>query len=178
MSLNFIQNEVFDEFGALFPGQIADFGSNQSPAIRTFVNETIVGPGEGVVEGTVLGVNEGNVRTPFTIKRPVGGSVDADFVGCVVRTESFLIDDSTNEVFRPADSVVGIAERGSGVIIGQETPVTIAHGDDVYLSIDPAQSPNLPVGKFTNAAGAGVVLLTGPQWYGAAAAGTVGRIQL
>ena len=178
MSLQSIQSQVFDESGALFSGQVADFGSAQNANIRTFVNESVISPGEGVVKGTLISENNHSIRTPYKIKRPVGGSDDADFVGIVMRSEAFIIDDLTNELVRRVDSLTSIAERGSGVIIGIPTTVQIAHDDDVYLSIDAAQSPNLPVGQFTNAAGAGVVLLTGSKWYGAAAANTVARIKL
>ncbi|MPW31949.1 hypothetical protein F9L16_23630 [Agarivorans sp. B2Z047] len=181
MSLDFIQDQVYDTFGALYPGQIADFGSAQNENVRTYVNETRVVPAEGVVKGDPYDISDpsyAHIRSPYPVKAAESGSVDADFVGMVVRTQSFIIDDETNTTYRPAKQLITIAERGSGMIIGANTPVAIAHGDPVFMSIDETQAPSLPVGSFTNTDGAGVIELTGLSWYGASSPGSVGRIKL
>lgn len=178
MSLTSIQQEVFDESGALYPGQVADFGTAQNANSRSYLCETVVEPGYAVVKGYDLPQNSHNVRTPYGVKAVEVGSVDADFVGMVVRSESFMINDETNKLFRPAKSMNAIAERGSGMIMGAKTFTPIQHGDKVYMSVDATQPPTEPVGSFGNISGLGNVELTGLTWYGAAAANTIARIKL
>lgn len=177
MSLNSIQQAVYDEFGALYPGQIADFGSAQNAEIRSYINDTPVFPGIAVVKYADIPSNNSNVRTPYTVGLPTLSSVADDVVGLVIRTESFITDDATNKPFRPANSMISIAELGSGVIIGATTTVDITHKDDVYVSIDDSQAPFIPKTEFTNIEGPGVVQLVGSSWYGSAVANTVARIK-
>lgn len=174
-----IQTAVYDTFTDLYPGQFADMGSaTLTKENRAYKNETPVSPGEAAVKGVVNPANDRSVLTPFKVKRPIAASVDADFVGIVVRSENFEVNQVTGQLERRANSLVTVTERGSGAVIAVVANAAVSDGDNVYMSINAAAAPNLPVGQFTNAAAAGVVLLTGSKWYGAAASGTIGKIKL
>ena len=177
MTLTAVQTAVFDTFNALYAGQLADYGSNTLvDEVRNFRTETQVVFGRGVVKGTTNPQNDA-VRTPFGVKTPLAGSVLADFVGIAVLIASSSSDASNNAVTIRTETMIPVAELGSGAIIGAVVPagITIVHGDPVYMSVSHA---TIPVGAFSNAADTGLIAITGATWYGAAAAGTVGRIKL
>ena len=178
MTLQFVQDQFFDENEALFIGQLADYASSHLANRPSFVNETVVFAGRGVVKGTVFTAANHHKRTPHAVKAATGASVEADFSGIVMREYSQDADPSTGELSRRADSMVTLATTGNKTKIAVKANVNIADGDSVYMSIDAAQTPNLPVGEFTNAAAAGVIELTALKFYGAADAGTIARIEL
>ena len=177
MTLTAVQTAVYDTFGALYAGQLADYASNALvKEVRSFRTETVVVFGRGVVKGTVNTQNA-PVRTPYGVKTPLAGSVLADVVGIAVLTQSSSSDASNNAVTIRAETMIPVAELGSGAIVGAVVPagITIVHGDPVYMSVSHA---TIPVGAFSNAADTGLIAITGSTWYGAAAAGTVGRIKI
>lgn len=177
MSLTSVQTTFYDTFGSLFAGQLADYASNTLvPEVRSFRTETVITFGRGVVKGTANAQID-PVTTPFGVKTPLSGSVLADVVGIAVLTESSTNSATNTAVTLRATTMIPVAERGSGAIIGAEVPagITIVHGDPVYMSVSHA---TIPVGAFSNAADTGLIAITGSTWYGAAAAGTVGRIKL
>lgn len=177
MTLQAVQTTVYDTFGALYAGQLANYGSNALvSAVRSFRTETQIVFGRGVVKGTVNTQNA-PVRTPYGVKTPLAGSVLADFVGIGILTESSSSDANNNATTIRATTMVPVAELGSGAIVGANVPagITIAHGDPVFMSVSHA---TIPVGEFSNAAATGLIEITGATWYGAAAASTVGRIKV
>lgn len=177
MSLTSVQTTVYDTFGALYAGQLADYGSNTLVhEVRSFRTEDAIIFGRGVVKGTVNGQND-PVRTPYGVKTPLAGSVLADFVGIAVLTPSSTSNSANLPTTIRATTMIPVAELGSKAIIGAEVPagITIANGDPVFMSVSHA---TIPVGAFSNAADTGLIAITGATWYGAAAAGTIGRIEL
>lgn len=177
MSLTSVQTTFYDTFGSLFAGQLADYASDTlAKEVRSFRTETVITFGRGVVKGTANAQID-PILTPYGVKSVLAGSVDADFVGIAVLTESSTSNATNDAVTLRATTMIPVAERGSGAVIGAVVPagITIAHGDPVYMSVSHA---SIPVGAFSNAAATGLILLTGCTWYGAAAAGTVGRIKL
>lgn len=177
MSLTAVQTAVYDTFGPLFAGQLADYASNTlAMAVRSFRTEDQIVLGRGVVKGTAN--EQGDpILTPYGVKTPVSGSVLADFVGIALLTEQTTSNVSNLPVTVRATTMNPVAELGSGAIVGAVVPagITIAHKDPVYMSVSHA---TIPVGAFSNAADTGLIAITGATWYGAAAAGTVGRIKL
>jgi hypothetical protein len=177
MALSSVQTQFFDTFGALYPGQLADYGSVALvKEVRSFRTETVIVFGRGVVKGTVNDQND-PVTTPYGVKTPLSGSVLADVVGIAILTQSSSSNASNEAVTLRAETMIPVAERGSGALVGAVVPagITIAHGDPVYMSVSHA---TIPVGAFSNAADTGLIAITGSTWYGAAAAGTVGRIKI
>lgn len=176
LNLPYVQNAFYDTFGPRYPGQITEWGSLAlEKDLRGYVVESGI-HGYGVVKGTVTPANA-PINTPYSVKAPVAGSVLADFVGILVRTDASNTDNLGNSVPVRVPTMGPVAEKGSGIIIGATVPagITIAHGDPVFMSVSHA---TIPVGAFSNAAATGLIAITGSTWYGAAAAGTVGRIKL
>lgn len=180
MALNAVQTAFYDAPGPLFPGQLADDGSaRRVTGVRSYITETLLYPGRFVVKGAANAQTD-PVQTPYKVKQVLAASVIADVVGIAVRGHA---TDSTNDanneaVTIRATTMNAVAELHSGAIIGAEVPpgVTIAHNDPVYVSVSHA---TIPVGKATNAPGTGLIgPIVGCAWYGAAAAGTVGRIRM
>lgn len=177
MTLTAVQTAVYDTFGQLYAGQLADYASNAlAKEVRNFRTEDVIVFGRGVVKGTSNAQND-PVITPYGVKTPEAGSVSADIVGIAVLVQSSSSDASNNAVTVRAETMIPVAELYSGAIIGAVVPagITIAHDDPVYMSVSHA---TIPVGAFSNAADTGLILVDGTNWYGAAAAGTVGRIRL
>lgn len=178
MSLTQVQSTFYDTPGALYPGQLADLASLAlTREIRSYIAEDSVYAGRGCVKGANVAQDD-HMLTPFAVKHPLAGSVLADVVGIVVRREANDAVGASDEASnRKSKTMVAVASLGSGALIGAEVPagITVAHGDPVYMSVSHA---TIPVGKFSNAAAAGLIAITGATWYGAAAAGTIGRIKL
>lgn len=180
MPLTSVQTTFTDAPGPGYPGQLADDGSaRRVTAVRSFRTESLIYPGRFVVKGAANAQTD-PLLTPYGVKQVLGASVLADLVGIAVRGHA---TDSTNDanneaVTIRATTMNAVAELHGGAIIYAEVPpgVTIAHNDPVYVSVSHA---TIPVGKATNAAGTGLIgPVVGCAWYGAAAAGTVGRIRL
>lgn len=174
--MNFVQNAFYDTFGPRYPGQITEWGSLAlAQNLRGYVVESGI-HGYGVVKGAAAVQND-PITVPYNVKAPVAGSVLADFVGILVRTDASNTDALGNSVPVRYPTMGPVAELGSGVIIGATVPagITVAHGDPVFMSVSHV---SIPVGAFSNAAGTGLIAITGATWYGVAAAGTVGRIKL
>lgn len=175
-----VQDGYFDAPLAGFPGQLADFGTSLDYSVRGYPAEGAVIGGRGAVRGTDIDIdpdaNPLNQPAPFTIKAPDGATVAADFVGIVVRTESMT---NVNDEAAYANETMASAtfRRAKGALVYVKNSVAVAAGDDVYMSIDEAQVPNLPVGEFTNATGAGVIQIPDLQWFKQAAAGGVAIIE-
>lgn len=177
MTLQAVQTQFFDTFGALYAGQLADYSSDTlAKDVRSFRTETIITFGRGVVRGTANAQTD-PILTPYGVKTPLAGSLLADFVGIAILTESSTSNATNDAVTLSATTMIPVAELGSGDIVGAVVPagITIAHDDPVYMSVSHA---SIPVGAFSNAAATGLIAITGATWYGAAAAGTVGRIKL
>lgn len=177
MTLSAVQTAFYDTFGSIYAGQLADSASNAlAKAVRNYRTEDVIVFGRGVVKGTANAQND-PILTPYGVKTPLAGSLLADFAGIAVLTQSSSSDSSNNAVTVRAETMIPVAELGSGAIVGAVVPagITIVHGDPVYMSVSHA---SIPVGAFSNAAAAGLIAITGATWYGAAAAGTVGRIKL
>lgn len=177
MTLQAVQTAVYDTFGALYAGQLADYASNAlAKEVRNFRTETVIVFGRGVVKGTLNAQND-PILTPYGVKTPLAGSVLADFAGIAVLVQSSSSDASNNAVTVRTETMIPVAELGSGAIVGAIVPagITVAHGDPVFMSVSHV---SIPVGAFSNAAATGLIAITGATWYGAAAAGTVGRIKL
>ena len=176
MALPYVQNAFYDTFGPGYPGQIADWGSLAlAQRLRGFITESGV-CGRGVVIGTANAQTD-HIMTPYSVTAPVAGSTSDQIVGILVRGDATNNDADGNAIPIRYPTMNAVAEIGSDVVIYAEVPagVTITHAQPVYMSVSHA---TIPVGAFTNAAGTGLVLVPGAIWYGAAAAGTVGRIQL
>lgn len=176
MTISFVQNAFYDTFGARYPGQITEYGSlANSMDLRGYVVESGI-HGYGVVKGAAAVQND-PITVPYNVKAPVSGSVLADFVGILIRTDASNTDANNNSIPVRYPTMGPVAELGSKVIVGATVPagITIAHGDPVYMSVSHA---SIPVGAFSNAAATGLIAITGATWYGVAAAGTVGRIKL
>lgn len=170
-----VQTTFFDAPGAGYEGDLADYGSFALVSeVRTFIAEDLIVFGRGVVKGAPNAQRD-HIETPFAVKSPVSGSVAADFVGIAVRLQASSSNALNEAVPVRAPTVVTVAEVGSGAIIFARATAAVVNGDPVYMSVS---STTIPVGGFSNAAGTGLILLTGATWYGAAAAGTVGRIKL
>lgn len=177
MSLTSVQTAVYDTFGSLYAGQLTDYASNTlAKAVRNFRTEDIIVFGRGVVKGTANAQND-PVLTPYGVKTPLAGSVAADIVGIAVLVQSSSSNATNDAVTIRDTTMIPVAELYSGAIVGAVVPagITIAHDDPVYMSVSHA---TIPVGAFSNAADTGLILVDGTTWYGAAAAGTVGRIFL
>lgn len=177
MTLLAVQTSVFDTFGALYAGQMADYGTNTlTRAIRSFRTEAVVQFGRFVSKGT-LNQPTDPVTTPYGVAPVEAGDTVAELVGIVILSETSVSNADNDPVTVRAKTMVPVAELGSGAIVGMEVPagVTIAHGDKVYVSVSDA---TLPIGAVSNAAGVGRVEVTGAYWYGAAQGGTVGRVCL
>lgn len=177
MTISAVQTAFYDTFGALYAGQLADYASNAlAKQIRSFRTENVIVFGRGVVKGTVNTQNA-PATTPYGVKTVLAGSVLADVVGIAILTQSSSSNATNDAVTLRAETMTPVAELGSGAIVGAVVPagITIAHGDPVYMSVSHA---TIPVGAFSNAAAAGLIAITGSTWYGAAAAGTVGRIKI
>lgn len=176
LNRNFVQNTFTDTFGPYYPGQVTEWGSLAlAQNLRGFVVESGI-MGYAVVKGTAH-TQFDPVTTPYAVKAPVAGSVAADFVGILVRTDASNTDNLGNAVPIRLPTMGPVAEIGSDCIIGATVPagITVAHDDPVYVSVSHA---TIPVGAWSNAAATGLVLFPGARWYGPAAAGTVGRIRL
>ncbi len=181
MARQSVQEGYFEAPLAGFPGQLADFGTSNDNTVRGYPAEGDVIFGRGVVKGTDIDLdpdaNPLNQPSPFTIKAPEAGSVAADFVGIVVRTEAGTnIDDEGGYADLTMASVMH--NHGVGATIYVKTHLAVAQGDPVYMSVDAAALPNLPVGEFSNAAAAGVILLPRLRWFKSAAAGEIGIIEV
>ena len=177
MTLTAVQTTVNDTFGALYAGQLSEYGSVAlAKAIRSFRTEDVIVFGRGVVKGTANAQND-PILTPYGVKTVLAGSVLADFAGIAILTQSSSSNATNDAVTIRAETMIPVAELGSGAIVGAVVPagITIAHDDPVYMSVSHA---TIPVGAFSNAAAVGLIAITGATWYGAAAAGTVGRIKL
>lgn len=177
MSLTSVQTQFFDTFGPLFAGQLADYASDTlNRQVLSYRTETIITFGRGVVKGTANAQID-PIMTPYGVKTPLAGSVLADFVGIAILTESSTSNITNDAVTLRATTMIPVAQLGSGAIVGAVVPagITIVDGDPVYMSVSHA---SIPVGAFSNAAATGLIAITGATWYGAAAAGTVGRIKL
>jgi hypothetical protein len=182
MTRSSVQSGYYDGIDRLYPGQIADFGTSQDNSTDSYPAETEVIAGRGVVKGAAIttdaNTNPMNQPAPYKVKAPVGASVSADFLGIAVRTEACTNSSDDEAAYASNTMATVVVRSGTGSIIGAKANVAVAAGDPVYMSVDAAQAPNLPVGEFTNTNAAGVTQITGATWYAQAAAGTVGRIEL
>lgn len=179
MSLTAVQTQFFDASNPLFAGQLADWAVQANPlGVNTYRTESLLIAGRGVVKGTNNAQGD-PILTPYGVKAPLAGSVDADFVGIAVLSQALNTDANNNAVTLRATTVHAICERssisGEKNRIGARAWAAVAHGDPVYMSVSDA---TIPVGEFTNAAGTGRILIANATWYGPAASGTIGRIQL
>lgn len=178
MPLDYVQTAFYDTAGPLYPGQLADAGTAVlNEEIRSYRSETLLVPGSFCVKGTA-NPQDAPIFTPHGVKAVLAGSVLADLVGIVVRTAFVNNDVNGNAVTNRATTMVPVAETGSKAIIGAQVPagITIADGDPVYVSVSHA---SIPVGMASNAAATGLIgPVVGAKWYGAAAPGTVGRIEI
>lgn len=177
MSLQAIQTSVFDTFQAGYAGQLADIGGAVlSKRVRSFRTESVIVLGYGVCKGTANAQNS-EILTPYAVKAPISSNVSADIVGIAVLygATSNSADGLNNPVTIRATTIVPVVELGSGEIVFAQAYATVADGDPVYMSVS---SSTIPVGAFTNAAGTGLIAVTGAVWYGAAVSGSVGRIKI
>lgn len=174
-----VQLTYTDGPGPRFPGQIdnaADYMFNSE--LRSYVLQTLVAAGRWVVRGTPVIGTADPVQTPFPVKAVLAGSVLADLVGVVIRTANMSGDANGLAVQTRVPTMQAVADLSSEAIIGAQVPagITIVHGDPVYVSVSHA---TIPVGEMSNAAATGLIgPVVGATWYGAAAAGTVGRVRL
>ncbi len=176
-----VQEGYFDAPLAGFPGQLVDFGASNDNYVRGFPAEGAVIGGRGVVKGAAIDLdaaNPLNQPAPYAVKAPTGASVEADFVGIVVRTEAMTnVGDPAEAAYADLTMASVTHQQAAGALIYVKAPVAVAADDPVYMSVDAAQAPNLPVGEFTNAAGLGVIQLTKLKWHKSAAAGEIGVIE-
>lgn len=178
MTVPFVQNQVFDTFGARYLGQLDTFQDNHATRVGSYISETVTFVGRGVVQGAATTETD-HVSVPFNITAAVPASTSDNIVGIVVMSQRASLNDQTNnQPIIPTDSMTGVAPVGSGLRVGVAASVAITHGQDVYMAVDPTNAANIEVGEFHNASGAGLVQVTGAMWYGAASAGTIGRIEL
>jgi len=175
MTMTAVQTAVYDASGAYFPGQLADLASNLSDnGVKSYRTETVLVMGRGVVKGTA-NTQDSGILTPYGVKTPLSGSVLADVVGVALLTPSNTQDSSNNATTVRATTMHPIAELGSKLRVAVKANAAAVHGDPVYMSVSHA---TIPVGEFSNAAATGLIAITGATWYGPAASGSIGRIQL
>lgn len=177
MSLQAVQTAFYDTFGALYEGQLAEYGSVAlCEAVRSFRTEETILLGRAVMRGALNGQND-PILTPFAVKNAGATTTVDNLVGIAVLNQASSSDAANNPVTVRGTTMIAVAELGSGVQIGAMVPagVTVAHEDPVYLSISDA---TIGVGRFTKTAATGRILVPGAYWYGAGAAGTVSRILL
>jgi hypothetical protein len=182
MARQSVQSGYFEAPLAGFPGQIADFGTSTDNAVRGFPAETELVAGLGNVKGAAIDLdadaNPLNQPAPYQLKAPLVGSVDADFVGITIRTEACTNSANDEAAYAAGAMASSTFKRGDGAIVYVKTNLAVVADDDVYMSINAGAAPNLPVGEFTNAAGAGVIQITGIKWHASAPANSIGRIEL
>src|SRR5574341_1117146 len=143
MTLTAVQTAVYDTFGPLFAGQLTAYGSVAlAKEVRNYRTETVITFGRGVVKGTVNAQND-SILTPYGVKTPLAGSVLADFAGIAVLTQSSSSDANNNAVTIRTETMIPVAELGSGAVVGAVVPagITIAHGDPVYMSVSHVSIP-------------------------------------
>lgn len=181
MARTSVQSGYYDASAPRFPGQICDHGTSISYSTRGYPAEGELRVGRGCVKGTVLAAGgEMNAPAPHSIKTPVAGSVLADFIGVVVRTEACSNDADGNAIYKTETMATSTFGIGSGKIIAVKTNAAVTHGQAVYMSVNAAIAPNLPAGEFHNAAGSAgaTIAITGATWFGSHASGAIGMIQL
>lgn len=177
MSLQAVQTTFYDTFGALYEGQLAEYGSVAlCEAVRSYRTEQVILLGRAVMRGTPNLQND-PILTPFGVKNVDGTTTVDNLVGISVLNQASSSNAANLAVTVRDTTMIAVAELGSGVQIGALVPagVTVAHEDPVYLSISDA---TIGVGRFAKAAAAGRILVPGAYWYGAGAPGTISRILL
>lgn len=175
MSLTSVQTTFNDTFGPGYPGQLVEMGSAiLSKRIRTFRTDSLVTLGRFVVKGTANAQID-ELVTPYAVKMPGVGNVAADVVGIALLNQATTSNASNEPVTVRAQTLVAVAELGSADLVFMTAPVAVADGDPVWLSITDA---TIGVGNASNVTATGRIQVTGAVWYGAAAAGTVGRIKI
>lgn len=177
-----VQDGYFEAPFAGFPGQLADFGTSNDNYVRGYPADGAVIGGRGVVKGADINLDSNlnplNQPAPYKVKAPIGASVAADFAGIVIRTEAMTnVGDPAEAAYADLTMASVTHQQAAGALVFAKAPVAIAADDPVYMSVDAAQVPNLPVGEFTNSADLGVILLTKLKWHKSAAAGGVGIIE-
>lgn len=181
-NLTAVQTDYFDQLERLYPGQLAEGRSLYDFDLRGFPGEGEIICGRGLVIGTAIDESatvyvESSV--PYSVKLPEVASVLADFVGIAVRDTTSTNTDQTNfEASYIDGQMVPVASYGSGIIIGAKASVAIAHGDPVWMAVNPVNDANIAVGEFHNVTGAGLIEITNAIWWGNALADTTGRIKI
>lgn len=175
-----VQTTYYDTFGALYPGQIVDFGTAND--YSTIGGPAADGPlyaGRAYIKGALLTdpINQpsANVLAPVN-----DASIAADVMGIVIRTEAMHNDADGLPYYAEGQmaTVTVPGKVGDGHAVGAVAHGAITAGMPVYVSIDPALS-GVPLGEFAGAAGVGLVgPVSGWRWRHAAADGTVGIIEL
>lgn len=178
MTLSAVQTNVFDTFGAFQLGQLATFSDYHQSLVRSTNAEDNVFIGRGVVFGDANDrIEESHIGFPTGVKPAETSSVSANIAGVVVASQRSQ-SDANNDPFLSQDTMVGVAEVGSGLRVAVKNSVAITHGQDVYMAVNPTNAANIAVGEFHNASGAGLVQVTGASWRGSRAANSVTLIQL
>ena len=175
-----VQTSYNDAPAALFPGQLADGATIRSEGTRSFVAETNVVCGRGVVVGAAN--TSHHSAEPFQVKAPVAGSVLADFKGVLVRHEGARDLNrgvGVQSVGHFADEMTSVLiKRGDGQRIGVLiTEAGVTAGDAVEMCVAP--SGTLVEGDFHNAnIATKTIAITGATWVFTASVGDVGVIEL
>ncbi len=180
MARTSVQDAYFDASGAGYPGQIADFGTSSDYSVVGAPAEGNLYVGRAYIKGTDIEPGTINRSLGYTVKAVTALSVAADVLGIVIRTES-AHNDANGLPYYGDLEMASISQPGAGpqgFSYFANAHGIIAVDDPVYVSIDAALS-SIPLGEFSNAAGAGLVgPVVGWKWKFAAADGSVGVIQI
>lgn len=172
-----VQDAYFDNFAEGYPGQIATRPDDS--LIDGYPAEGEVKPGLAVVKGTDLALtaNEyNNLTAPYTVKGTEAASVEADFVGIVVRTSGQHNDANGNPVYDDKDHAPVLREGRIFVTANQ----AISPADEVWLIVADNGGHGFEIGSFSNVdlGNADTIQLTKAAFWKAAAAGDVAIIEL
>lgn len=172
-----VQDAYFDNFAEGFPGQIATL--HDPHLIDGFPAEVDLGVGIGVVKGAALTLTSGkfnNLSAPFAVDVVDAASVEADFVGIVIRNSSTKNDANGIPLWEAKDMTPVMREGRIFVTANQ----AIAASDPVWLIIKDTIAHGFEVGSFSNVdlGTANTILLTKLLFWKAAAVDDVAIIEM
>jgi hypothetical protein len=182
MSRDSVQDAYFDASGALYPGQIADYGTSADYSTVGAPAEGNLYVGRAYIKKSDIAPGTINRSLGFTVGPVEAGSAAEDILGIVIRTEACKNDANGLPYYADGEmaSITLPGNSPQGFSFGANAHVAIDVNDPVYVSVVPADS-GIPIGEFGKAGGVGSGMIgpiTGWKWKYAAADGEVGVIQI